>query len=652
MLKNMRLRTKLIISFSAILIIPSMIISAVAFQNIKSLVIEQQGGYAHSSSDILNANITNTLQSKIDDIDYLANRISKLPLKMDKKSEVRTVLSEYAEGHNDVQVAYVGSAKGDMIQMPYYIYPKDYNPIERPWYKGALNEQDYSISDPYISALDNKLVITISKKLPNDMGVVGIDMSINSFQKLANEVKIGKKGFISIIDQHGNYITHPTKELGKPVDDEMKSIISSNKKTDTKDINNKTLSLKTNDLSDWKIVSTTYISEATTQASKTWLNIMYILVGSLILGGILNFFIIRSIISPIKKLRDSALTISEGDLTTEITVSGKDEVGQLAEAFEKMKIHLTALISNLKDNANTIRESSDLLSASTSENMASSQQITAAMQQVTINNERQTNQMAQSNQALGEVSDGIQDMASDTSQVTELSQTANQQALEGGQSIQETVEKMESIQSAVNETDLKVRSLYDRTKEINSILEIIRSIADQTNLLALNASIEAARAGEHGKGFAVVAEEVRKLAESSQQSAGQIETLIQTVQDDTGETVKIMESALHHVQDGTKVVENTAEKFDVIVKNMQSITPRMENVSAVSQEIAATISTMTSSSQVLIDAATENAAALEEVSASTEESLSSMVSMERTAQELQHLAEELQQSIQKFKLPN
>lgn len=651
MLKNMRLRTKLIVSFLAILIIPSMIISTVAFQNIKSLVEDKNTDYAHSSSEMLNANITNTLQSKIDDVNYLAKRISDLPLKMDKNSEVRTVLNEYVEGHNDVSIAYVGTTKGDMIRMPYLVYPKDYNPLERPWYIGALKEEDYSISNPYISAIDNKLVITISKQLPNNAGVVGIDMSIDSFQAIANEVKIGKKGFAAIVDQQGNYITHPTKELGKPVEKEVQTLVSKDG-DQTEELQDRILTVKTNNLSNWKIVSTTYVSEAIAQAGKTWMNIVYIIVGSLVLGGVLIFFIIRSIISPIKKLRDSALTISEGDLTTEITVSGKDEVGQLAEAFEKMKIHLTALISNLKDNANTIRESSDLLSASTSENMASSQQITAAMQQVTINNERQTNQMAQSNQALGEVSDGIQDMASDTSQVTELSQTANQQALEGGQSIQETVEKMESIQSAVNETDLKVRSLYDRTKEINSILEMIRSIADQTNLLALNASIEAARAGEHGKGFAVVAEEVRKLAESSQQSAGQIETLIQTVQDDTGETVKIMESALHHVQDGTKVVENTAEKFDVIVKNMQSITPRMENVSAVSQEIAATISTMTSGSQVLIDAATENAAALEEVSASTEESLSSMVSMERTAQELQHLAEELQQSIQRFKLPN
>lgn len=650
MKKKMQLRTKLILAFVIILIVPILSVGWFSVQSAKNQIIEQQKINANSSIEVLNTNITHAVSLKTHDLEYLAGKIATTSLKSKKDSDTREILDEYVNSHSDVEMAYVGTTQGEMIRMPFHTYPSDYDPRERPWY-ASTKGVNYSISDPYKSATDDQLVITLSKELPNGKGVVGIDLSIDSFHAIASEVAIGKKGFVSIVDKNDQYISHPKKDLGSKVEKEI-SQLTSGKREEEKTIGEMRVLYKTNNLTDWKIIGNTYTSEAKESTNAIYQTNYIVIIVSLILGGIMIFYVIRSILVPLRKLTKSANTISKGDLTQKIDVLSNDEVGQLGQAFDQMQKHLINLLTDLKSHTTTVQESADLLSASTSQNIASSQQISSAIQQVTVNNEQQTNQVGQSNEALREISKGTTNIATGAAHVSDLTATASEQAIDGGHSIQNTVDKMNTIHDAVNHTDTKIRALYDRTKEISSILEMIHSIADQTNLLALNASIEAARAGEHGKGFAVVAEEVRKLAESSQQSAGQIEKLILAVQGDTSETVKIMQETIEHAQSGTLVAEETAHKFETIITSMQNIAPKMEDMSAISEEIAATITTMVAGSQTFVDAANDNAAASEEVAASSEEALASMESMERTAQELQHLSEEVQMLVNKFKLPN
>lgn len=650
MKKKMQLRTKLILAFVIILIVPILSVGWFSVQSAKNQIIEQQKINANSSIEVLNTNITHAISLKTHDLEYLADKLASTSLKSKKDSDTRKILDEYVNSHSDVAMAYVGTTEGEMIRMPFHSYPSDYDPRERPWY-ASTKGVNYSISDPYKSATDDQLVITLSKELPNGKGVVGIDLSIDSFHAIASEVAIGKKGFVSIVDKNDQYISHPKKELGAKVEKEINQL-TSGKREEEKTIGEMRVLYKTNNLTDWKIIGNTYISEADQSTSVIYKTNIIVIIVSFLLGGIMIYFVIRSILVPIRKLTKSANTISKGDLTQKIDVLSNDEVGRLGQAFDQMQKHLINLLTDLKSHTTTVQESADLLSASTSQNIASSQQISSAIQQVTVNNEQQTNQVGQSNEALREISKGTTNIATGAAHVSDLTTTASEQAIDGGHSIQNTVDKMNTIHDAVNHTDTKIRALYDRTKEISSILEMIHSIADQTNLLALNASIEAARAGEHGKGFAVVAEEVRKLAESSQQSAGQIEKLIFAVQGDTSDTVKIMQETIEHAQTGTLVAEETAQKFEAIIMSMQNIAPKMEDMSAISEEIAATITTMVSGSQTFVDAANDNAAASEEVAASSEEALASMESMERTAQELQQLSEEVQQLVNKFKLPN
>ena len=646
---KLNLRTKLFSAFLLILVIPSIILGAISYESTKKQIEFEQVNSAKSMVDLLNSNITDTIQPKTHDVGYLSKKVTSSLLDTSKNSTLRKVLDQYVNEHPEASMAYVGTAKGKMIRMPYFEYPKDYDPRERPWYKEALQSNgDVVITEPYISSTSGNLVITISKKLADGSGVVGVDIAIDKLEEIANKVKIGKLGYVSLIDKNGNYISHPHIKSGNAAKESyIKQVFSkSSGQTDYKD---QKILYQTNNETGWKIVGTTFKSEATKDAEAT-LNIELIVeIIFIVIGSILILFIVRSIIKPIDKLKANAHRLGAGDLTEEIAIHSNDEIGELAKSFNTMKNNLSSLIQKVNSSTSLVRSSSEELSASASQNIAAAQQIAAAMQQVTINTEQQTNNIEQNANSVEEIADGITVIAEEASEVSSLSVHATKQAEDGEQFIKQTVSQMDSIHQFVTTSDAKIKALYDRTKEIGAILDIIGDIAGQTNLLALNASIEAARAGEHGKGFAVVADEVRKLAESSQESAAKIASLITTVQQDSGEAVKTMIQTLENVQEGITISQNTAAKFKAIISSMRDITPKIENVSATSQQISASIQEMAATANMLNDHAKDNAAASEEVSASTEETLSSMEAMEASAAQLLNMSEELQDVVQQFK---
>ncbi|TGV30609.1 chemotaxis protein, partial [Mesorhizobium sp. M00.F.Ca.ET.186.01.1.1] len=214
--------------------------------------------------------------------------------------------------------------------------------------------------------------------------------------------------------------------------------------------------------------------------------------------------------------------------------------------------------------------------------------------------------------------------------------------------VQQVVGQMNSIHASVEKSDQMIKSLYDRSKEIGSISEVISGISQQTNLLALNAAIEAARAGEHGKGFAVVATEVRLLAEQSQESAKQIVELIAEIQKETRASVDNMEKVRQDVAEGLALSTETIHKFEEIVQSTRQTNPLIDEVSAIAGQIANAVHEVTTAANDLAQIARGNAETAEEVAASSEEQLASMEEISSSAQALSMLSEELKVLINKF----
>lgn len=370
---------------------------------------------------------------------------------------------------------------------------------------------------------------------------------------------------------------------------------------------------------------------------------------AILIGIILSFQLIRSISKPLLELKEKAITVSKGDLTERIEVKSKDEIGQLGIAFNDMQESLKSLVQEVEQNAEQVAASAEELTASAEQTSAATEQVATAIQDVASSSEKQTHGIDKNVESLEEVSEGVNRIAENSMKVTELAHRTTMQAEEGGKAVTNTVSQMNSINNSVTESNVMIKSLYERSKEVSSILDVITGIADQTNLLALNAAIEAARAGENGKGFAVVADEVRKLAEQSQHSAKEIFEIVQGIQKDTENTVQIMGRVTDDVQNGVKVSQEAIEKFGQILQSTKEITPQMEEVSATAQQMSASLQEVASTGNELVIIAKGNAATSEEVAASTEEQLASMEEISSSAQSLASMAETLKVLISKFR---
>lgn len=648
-MKQLSLRKKLIFSFLAMLLIPTLLIGIVSYQSAGRQISKEQQASATESVRMLNTNITNTIEPKVKDIQYFSNKLHQSYLQDGKTTELKSLFHEYMNMHPEVELIYIGTSDGRLLDEPAQKYPSGFDPRKRSWYKQAVDSKgQVSITAPYVTQTTGDIVLTITQALPDGSGVIGLDVNISRLSTITNDIRIGKTGFASLLDSNKIYIAQPNKESGAEA---TESYITKIYEQDSGTIIEKDRQLQfvTNKLTGWKVVGTMFTAEAANAAASTFNINLIIIAISITVGIIFMLFMIKSVVNPINRLKQSAIKISEGDLTEFIDNHSKDEIGQLGEAFIAMKVNLKKLIRNVDQSSQHVQTSAHGLSANAEQNIAASEQVTEAMQQVTVSTEKQTTSIDQNAVSIEEIAKGVVEIADSSMQVSDLSSRAIQLADEGGQAVEQTVNQMVSIHESVTQSDTMIKSLYDRTKEIGSILEIISAISEQTNLLALNAAIEAARAGEHGKGFAVVADEVRKLAEQSHQSAEQISALITGIQHETAKSVQTMMKTSADVQDGLQLTEDTSKKFASIIKRLHEIAPKMEDISASAQEMSAVVEEVSATAIELTDHAKINAAASEEVAASTEQTLSSMQEMAVASKELLDMADELQSYVNRFK---
>jgi methyl-accepting chemotaxis protein len=647
------IKTKLILAFAFILIIPALSVGLLGYLTAKEAVRSEILDGIEENINLLNTSINNTIETKIHDMDIFSERMNKGLYQEEKIPALRQELDQYIQLHPEAEGIFVGTESGLTVMEPNVKLPDDFDPRTRDWYKAAMeNKGETVISDPYISAGSDNMIITLSKAAKDGSGVIGVDIQLNYIQQLAGQVKIGEEGYALILDKNKAFIAHPTDELGREAKESFYDDMYRQQEGQLNyeiDGQDKIMSFVTNKLTGWKIGGNFYLEEISTAAApifqKTWIIILI----AVVLGAGIIFFIIKSIIKPIKELKEKTLTISKGDLTQKIEVRSNDEIGQLGKAFNDMQASLKILVQEVERHAEQVAASAEELTASADQTASATQEVAASIQEVAGNAEKQTTGIDQNAQSMDEVSDGVTQIAGLSMKVSELSRQTTRQAEEGGKAVSNTVNQMNSIHKAVMESNVMIRSLYERSREVSSILDVITGIAEQTNLLSLNAAIEAARAGEHGKGFAVVADEVRKLAEQSRISAKEISEIIQGIQQDTENSVQIMARVTDDVQTGVNISQEAIEKFRQIVQSAKEMTPQMEEVSASAQEISAAIQEVTVIANELASIAQGNAATSEEVAASTEEQLASMEEISASSKTLSSMAEELNELIARFK---
>lgn len=644
-------KIKLYTLFAFVLLIPVIAVGSLSYLSAKDSIEEEILFSANESVEILNQLIDKTISEKISDANVFSSEIDALQYKQSHAS-ILLKLQQYAKLHPDVLSIYIGMNDGDFTQEP-RLNNADYNPLNRDWYKEATAlKGETLITNPYKDAGTGDMVVTVAKQIKDHSGVLAIDIKLTDLQKVADSIQIGRNGYSSIFGENNLVISHPSLEAGGELKESFLDEMYENTSGTYNyifDNDDRILLYTTNELTNWKITGTIFAKEIDESASSILYHTILILVAAIIISFIVFYFVMKAVIKPIKTLKESAVTISEGNLTESVTVTSNDEIGQLGQAFNDMQKSLRTLIQKIEQNAEEVASSAEELTANANQTSIATEKVAISIQDVATSADSQTNSANKNAESLHELSTAILHIAEISSAVTDLSQHATLQADEGGQAVQNTKNQMQSIHLSVADSNAKIQTLHERSQQITTILDVITSIADQTNLLALNAAIEAARAGEHGKGFAVVADEVRKLAEQSQESAKQIFELIRGIQQETEQSVKIMAKVTEDVQSGLHISDEAITKFQVIMTSMNEITPKMEEVSSASEQMSAGVQEVAAVTEDLAFSAKGNAAASEDVAASTEEQLASMEEINASAQALAHMADELKQLISQFK---
>jgi methyl-accepting chemotaxis protein len=370
-------------------------------------------------------------------------------------------------------------------------------------------------------------------------------------------------------------------------------------------------------------------------------------------------------------LREGLGAIAGGDLTRRVEAVtepvGKattDEIGDIAgmvddviadtassiDAYNESLAALGGMIGRVGQSAELLSSASQEMASTSEETGRAVGEIAHAMGDVAGGAERQVKVVADARRLTDEMAQATRSSAESAEETARAAESAREVATNGAAAVASATAAMTAVREASGQATNAIRQLGDKSGQIGGIVDAITAIAEQTNLLALNAAIEAARAGEHGRGFAVVADEVRKLAEESQQAAASISSLIAEIQVETKRAVEVVELGSTRTDEGTATVEEARAAFEAINAHVQEMGDRVGHIAAAAQQLSATSSQMGEEVASVAVVAEETSAAVQQVSASTEQTSASTQQIAASAQTLAATAVELRELVGAFSI--
>lgn len=372
---------------------------------------------------------------------------------------------------------------------------------------------------------------------------------------------------------------------------------------------------------------------------------------AIIFGVIVMLLISRAISKHLRNVVDITTEVADGNLTVaSMDYQGKDEVGQLVNAINRMKDNIQTILIKVDEAAQSVSRSSEELNRTTFEVKEGSEQVATTMDDLSTGAEVQANNASELSERMGDFVNNIRRSGEEGQNVATSSLDVLKLTTEGTALMGHSVKQMSQIDAIVLDAVKRVEGLDKQSEAITHLVQLIKGIADQTNLLALNAAIEAARAGEHGKGFAVVADEVRKLAEQVSTSVSEITGVVTNIQKETHSVVSTLNKGYEEVKEGTAQIEQTGKNFGDIERSISDMVEKVNGISNNLKQIEENSHQMDDFIQEIASVSEESAAGVEQAAATIQETASAMDEVSNSSGELEKLAEQLNAEINVFKL--
>ncbi len=591
MMKNLSLKQKILLSVVIALSLVILLLSWQSYSSQKSLLLQGSQEQLQRLGTQQAERVSDWLAARRDVIQALGNKAGPDPLNALQQAQVS----------GRFQLTYFGESSGKMNDSDPSINRDGYDPRSRGWYQEAMSKGGLIVTKPYLDVAYNIMVVTLAQ--PVSGGVVGGDLSIASLVEDVTKMQLPADGFAIMMHKDGTIIAYKdAAKAMKPaseIDNDLTNALIEQSKS-SKDLvpayfdsegRDKLLWAADIPDTDWELVLV--LDKAALEAPLSSLLMTQLGMALLVLvGSILAIsWLVSMLLGPLTKVSQALARIADGngDLTQRIKIDANDEVGQLANSFNRFVGSQHQPIGNIRQLANE-------LNADAERSLVTNQ---AAVDEL----QRQQQEVTMVATAVTEMASATMEIAGNAENTAAAAQQSAQSSEQGKMLVNKTRQSINGLAEEVGQATEVIGELSRHAQAITSILSTIQGIAEQTNLLALNAAIEAARAGEQGRGFAVVADEVRVLSRRTQDSTQQIQSTIETLQQTTARAVSLMQTS-------QGLADNSVQDADQAVRALEEITSAISLIS----DMAGQIATAAEEQTQVTGEITQNTTAIKDVS--------------------------------------
>nr|WP_276575893.1 methyl-accepting chemotaxis protein [Oceanirhabdus seepicola] len=600
-------------------------------------------------------------------LDQMSMDITIQGIVIDPSNEkfVRKNLESVHKSREDVMNVYFATTEGVFYLEP-YVKMQGYNPLEKEWYKKAIEKNgEVAWTGPYEDSVTGKKILTASRSVytsnTNELvGVFGVDIPMDTLSNNINNIKIGEYGYVFLLYDDGKVLTHkdtdlldkkaPVPEIIEAIGNKDEDIVVYEFTNSENKIDEKFSAYVTIEKLGWNVLASMTFDEIDDEIKALGKGAFFYGFIGLIAAVIVGWLFAHSLVKPINRLSKDLTILGEGDFSKRSNISVKNEIGSMAKQFNNMAEQVSGLIKKIRIASGEVSEASEVLASTTEETNASAEAVTNAVEEIAKGASEQAGQAENAKILATEFADKLEELSTTSNTMIRSTDEIGEINEKSIIVIENLMNKNIENSNSIIKIEKVIKGLDSKTKNINNIIETITSIAEQTNLLALNASIEAARAGDAGRGFAVVAEEIRKLAEGSNDAAKEINDIVNDIQIESGNTVKVMEEVKNISNNQNQAVMVVNDSFNGINQSIRAITDNIVGINEFINKLNGDKDEILMAVQNISAISQETAAASEEVNASMEQQLCAIEDVRGSAEKLSQTAEELEKNIDKFKI--